>query len=70
MRQAMQGSYIVHLKFGRFFGISMVALALACPAAQAAAAARPYELEGTEVQSIPSRILHRDYEIFVSLPAS
>lgn len=38
--------------------------------AQAGAPARPYELEGTEVQSISSKILRRDYELFVSLPAS
>ncbi|MEO6920726.1 MAG: alpha/beta hydrolase-fold protein [Collimonas sp.] len=48
----------------------MIVLALACSVAQAAAPVRPYALEGTEVQSIPSKILHRDYEIFVSLPAS
>lgn len=31
---------------------------------------RPYILEGTQVHSIPSKILQRDYEIFVSLPES
>jgi uncharacterized protein len=31
---------------------------------------RPYVLEGTEVHSILSKILSRDYEIFVSLPES
>ncbi|PFH11664.1 hypothetical protein BCF11_4119 [Collimonas sp. PA-H2] len=70
MWQVTQGSDIVQLKLGRFFGIPMIALALACVTAQAATPMHPYELEGTEVQSIPSKILHRDYEIFVSLPAS
>ena len=36
----------------------------------ASTAARPYTLEHTEVSSVPSRILPRDYEIFVSLPES
>jgi uncharacterized protein len=31
---------------------------------------RPYVLEGTEVHSVPSKILPREYEIFVSLPDS
>lgn len=60
----------MRLRFGKFFGISLIALACSCGLAQAAATAHPYELEGTEVQSIPSKILHRDYEIFVSLPPS
>lgn len=36
--------------------------------AQTNAQIRPYVLEGTEVHSVPSKILGRDYEIFVSLP--
>jgi predicted alpha/beta superfamily hydrolase len=31
---------------------------------------KPYILEGTEVQNISSKILKRDYEIFISLPDS
>ena len=38
--------------------------------AQTNAQIRPYVLEGTEVHSVPSKILGRDYEIFVSLPES
>ena len=45
-------------------------LVFSVPPARATTPARPYELEGTEVQSISSKILHRDYELFVSLPAS
>jgi len=60
----------VRLRLGKFFGISLIALAFSCASAQTVSPARPYELEGTEVQNIPSKILHRDYQIFVSLPAS
>ena len=38
--------------------------------AHADAPGRPYVLEGTEVHSIPSKILKRDYEIIVNLPDS
>lgn len=60
----------MRLTLMKFFGSSLVALAFSCASTQAAPAMHPYVLDGTEVQTIPSRILHRDYEIFVSLPAS
>ena len=40
------------------------------PAAQAPALPPAYVLENTEVRDIPSKILKRDYQIYVSLPAS
>jgi uncharacterized protein len=60
----------VYLRLSKFFGISLIAFIFSSAVVQAAPTVRPYELEGTEVQTIPSKILHRDYEIFVSLPAS
>jgi len=60
----------VRLTLMKFFGSSLIALAFSCASTQAAPAAHSYVLDGTEVQTIPSRILHRDYEIFVSLPPS
>ena len=59
--------------FNAFPGLVMalaITLAAVCPPARAESAVRPYVLEGTEVHHIPSKILPRDYEIFVSLPES
>lgn len=39
------------------------------PARAATVAAPPYVLEGTEVRELPSKILGRDYQLYVSLPA-
>lgn len=47
-----------------------ITLAMVCVTANANVPVRPYVLEGTEVHGIPSKILRRDYEIFVSLPES
>lgn len=47
-----------------------VGLACFCAAASAETKPPPYVLEGTEVQSIRARALGRDYELYVSLPAS
>jgi hypothetical protein len=47
-----------------------LALAILCLSPHTRAQPRPYVLEGTEVHSIPSKILGREYEIYVSLPAS
>lgn len=49
-----------------------IAFAPACFCASASAETKPlpYALEGTEVQSIRAQALNRDYELYVSLPAS
>lgn len=65
---ALRGSILSPLRF--------IALAIAfpltcfCAAANAETKAPPYVLEGTEVQSIRAQALNRDYELYVSLPAS
>lgn len=43
--------------------------ASAGPAVAASAAPAPYVLEGTEVRELPSKVLGRDYQLYVSLPA-
>ena len=56
----------------KFYLSCVVALMFATISAMAIAdtPVRPYVLDGTEVHSVPSKILRRDYEIFVSLPES
>ncbi|HEY5800713.1 MAG TPA: alpha/beta hydrolase-fold protein [Burkholderiaceae bacterium] len=51
------------------FRFIFIALALVCTGASAQTAT-PYVLEGTEVRDIRSALLGRDYQLFVSLPAS
>lgn len=41
---------------------------IAVPTAAPASVVTPYVLENTEVHALPSKILGRDYELFVSLP--
>lgn len=56
----------------KFALIRVIAILLAAlgTLAHADPPSRPYVLDGTEVHSIPSKILKRDYEIFVNLPDS
>lgn len=63
----MQKSIIEHVAF--LFTLALIVMCLASPS-HSHAQPRPYVLEGTEVHSIPSKTLARDYEIFVSLPES
>lgn len=65
----MHKSIIEHATF--FFVFMLVAMCLAVHShSHAQSQPRPYVLEGTEVHSIPSKTLGREYEIFVSLPES
>jgi predicted alpha/beta superfamily hydrolase len=52
------------------FQLLVVALLSLCTLARAETQAKPYVLEGTQVQSIRSEMLSRDYELYVDLPAS
>jgi len=65
----------------RAFGLAMIlaaaSVATGCgepadaqPAAQAAVEGAPYVLTGTQVWTVPDPVSGRDYEVFVSLPAS
>ncbi|MBL8508640.1 MAG: alpha/beta hydrolase [Chitinimonas sp.] len=65
------GTYLESTMLNRAITPLLITLGLLTQApALASTAPRPYTLEHTEVRSVPSRILPRDYEIFVSVPDS